>query len=161
MFLDRVSWNYCKRALLCCSLAHGLLFLIFRAYVDNKVLKLVSRSHYLPHLDKEDRGGEDGHFMLTKEQAIGVFYGVGGWAEVGINVGDYARELMENTIVAIKGEPQNSIDPIKVLEKAYLSTKSQGSSTACILVLSNKVIENSQVSYIVCFDLLYYPTYLF
>lgn len=102
-------------------------------------LKLVSGSCYLPHPDKEDTGGEDAHFICTEEQAIGVADGVGGWADVGVDAGKYSRELMSNSEVAIREEPKGSVDPARVLEKAHSSTKAMGSSTACIIALTDQV----------------------
>ncbi|XP_075495539.1 putative protein phosphatase 2C 55 [Primulina tabacum] len=101
-------------------------------------LKLNSASCYLPHPDKEETGGEDAHFICTDEQAIGVADGVGGWADLGVNAGYYARELMSNSVNAIQDEPQGSVDPARVLEKAYTSTKAKGSSTACIIALTDQ-----------------------
>ncbi|CAH8276384.1 unnamed protein product [Arabidopsis lyrata] len=103
-----------------------------------KPLKLVSGSCYLPHPDKEATGGEDAHFICAEEQALGVADGVGGWAELGIDAGYYSRELMSNSVNAIQDEPKGSIDPARVLEKAHTCTKSQGSSTACIIALTNQ-----------------------
>lgn len=103
-----------------------------------KPLKLVSGSCYLPHPDKEATGGEDAHFICAEEQALGVADGVGGWAELGIDAGYYSRELMSNSVNAIQDEPKGSIDPARVLEKAHTSTKSQGSSTACIIALTDQ-----------------------
>ncbi|CAH8317169.1 unnamed protein product [Eruca vesicaria subsp. sativa] len=103
-----------------------------------KPLKLVSGSCYLPHPDKEETGGEDAHFICAEEQALGVADGVGGWAELGIDAGYYSRELMSNSVSAIHDEPKGSIDPARVLEKAHTSTKSQGSSTACIIALTDQ-----------------------
>ncbi|CAN6915760.1 unnamed protein product [Brassica oleracea] len=103
-----------------------------------KPLKLVSGSCYLPHPDKEATGGEDAHFICAEEQALGVADGVGGWAELGIDAGYYSRELMSNSVNAIHDEPKGSIDPARVLEKAHTSTKSQGSSTACIIALTDQ-----------------------
>ncbi|XP_020580205.1 probable protein phosphatase 2C 55 [Phalaenopsis equestris] len=100
-------------------------------------LKLLSGSCYLPHPAKEETGGEDAHFIST-EQAIGVADGVGGWADLGVNAGHYARELMSHSVSAIGEEPKGSIDPARVLEKAYLNTKARGSSTACIVALTNQ-----------------------
>ena len=111
----------------------------FRAIPGEKTLMLVSASCYLPHPAKEEKGGEDAHFICANEQAIGVADGVGGWAEVGIDAGEFARELMSNSVTAIQYEPKGSIDPAKVLEKAHSSTKSQGSSTACIIALTEEV----------------------
>lgn len=111
----------------------------FRTIVSEKTLKLVSGSCYLPHPDKEETGGEDAHFICTDEQAIGVADGVGGWADVGVNAGLFARELMSNSVKAIQLEPDGSIDPSRVLEKAHASATAKGSSTACIIALSDEV----------------------
>ncbi|XP_037491515.1 probable protein phosphatase 2C 55 [Jatropha curcas] len=108
--------------------------------VYGQTLKLLSGSCYLPHPDKEETGGEDAHFICANEQVIGVADGVGGWADVGINAGLYARELMLNSVSAIQEEPVGSIDPARVLEKAHSNTKAKGSSTACIVALINEEI---------------------
>ncbi|KAM3289527.1 putative protein phosphatase 2C 55 isoform X1 [Capsicum chacoense] len=104
----------------------------------DRTLKLNSGSCYLPHPDKEETGGEDAHFICSDEQAIGVADGVGGWADLGIDAGQYARELMSNSVTAIQDEPKGSVDPARVLDKAYTSTKSKGSSTACIIALTDQ-----------------------
>ncbi|XP_019256690.1 PREDICTED: probable protein phosphatase 2C 55 isoform X2 [Nicotiana attenuata] len=103
-------------------------------------LKLNSGSFYLPHPAKVKTGGEDAHFIYGPAQAIGVADGVGGWADLGIDAGEYARELMSNSISAIQEEPKDSIDLIKVLEKAHMRTKARGSSTACIIALTDEDI---------------------
>ncbi|XP_068651075.1 probable protein phosphatase 2C 55 isoform X2 [Aristolochia californica] len=104
----------------------------------DRALKLLSGSCYLPHPDKEETGGEDAHFICVDEQAIGVADGVGGWADLGIDAGQYARELMSHSVCAIQEEPKGSIDPARVLEKAYTITKAKGSSTACIIALTDQ-----------------------
>ncbi|XP_027361970.1 probable protein phosphatase 2C 80 [Abrus precatorius] len=106
--------------------------------VGGKALKMYSGSCYLPHPDKEETGGEDAHFICTDEQAIGVADGVGGWADVGVNAGLFARELISNSVRAIQEEPEGSFDPTRVLEKAHSNTKANGSSTACIIALTHK-----------------------
>ncbi|KAE8655104.1 putative protein phosphatase 2C 80 [Hibiscus syriacus] len=107
---------------------------------SKKSLRLVSGSCYLPHPAKEKTGGEDAHFICSNEEAIGVADGVGGWAEVGVDAGEFARELMSNSVAAIQDEPKGSIDPARVLEKAHSNMKSQGSSTACIIGLTEEGI---------------------
>ncbi|OIT29334.1 PREDICTED: probable protein phosphatase 2C 55 [Nicotiana attenuata] len=104
----------------------------------DRSLKLNSGSCYLPHPDKEEKGGEDAHFICIDEQAIGVADGVGGWADVGVDAGQYSRELMSNAVSAIREEPKGSVDPARVLEKAYTHTKAKGSSTACIIALTDE-----------------------
>nr|GMD00890.1 probable protein phosphatase 2C 80 [Ipomoea batatas] len=106
--------------------------------LDNRSLMLVSGSCYLPHPAKVETGGEDAHFICADEQAVGVADGVGGWADVGINAGEYARELMYYSMDAILHEPKDSIDPARVLEKAHSKTKAKGSSTACIIALNSQ-----------------------
>ncbi|ESQ31151.1 hypothetical protein EUTSA_v10004287mg [Eutrema salsugineum] len=104
-----------------------------------KSLKLVSGSCYLPHPEKEATGGEDAHFICDEEQAIGVADGVGGWAEVGVNAGLFSRELMSFSVSAIREQAKgSSIDPLMVLEKAHSQTRAKGSSTACIIALTDK-----------------------
>lgn len=71
---------------------------------------------------------------------IGVADGVGGWADVGVNAGLYARELMSNSVTAILDEPKGCMDPARVLDKAHSITKAKGSSTACIIALIDQVI---------------------
>ncbi|XLS91202.1 hypothetical protein HN51_067210 [Arachis hypogaea] len=88
----------------------------------------------------EETGGEDAHFICSQEHAIGVADGVGGWADSGVNVGFYSRELMSHSVDAIQEEPKGSIDPARVLEKAHSITKAMGSSTACIIALTDQVL---------------------
>ncbi|KAM3341860.1 putative protein phosphatase 2C 55 isoform X1 [Capsicum galapagoense] len=104
----------------------------------DKCLKLNSGSCYLPHPDKEEKGGEDAHFICIDEQAIGIADGVGGWADVGVDAGEYSRELMSNSVMAIREEPKGLVDPARVLEKAYTCTRAKGSSTACIIALTDE-----------------------
>ncbi|CAN4122811.1 unnamed protein product [Withania somnifera] len=92
---------------------------------------LLNRSCYLPHPDKEEKGGEDAHFICINEQAIGIADGVGGWDDVGVDACEFARELMSNSVMAI-------LDPARVLEKAYTRTRAKGSSTACIIALTDQ-----------------------
>ncbi|KAG6766842.1 hypothetical protein POTOM_028017 [Populus tomentosa] len=106
--------------------------------VDDRNLKLLSGSCYLPHPDKEETGGEDAHFICKDEQVIGIADGVGGWADVGVNAGEFSRELMSHSVNAIQEEPNGSIDPARVLEKAHANMKAKGSSTACIIALKSE-----------------------
>ena len=108
--------------------------------LDCKPLKMLSGSCYLPHPDKEATGGEDAHFICEDEQAIGVADGVGGWADVGVNAGLFAQELISNSASAVKEEPKGSFNPLRVLEKAHSNTKAKGSSTACIIALTDEAL---------------------
>ncbi|KAM3295671.1 hypothetical protein ACQJBY_038146 [Aegilops geniculata] len=111
-----------------------------KTMLGDRSLKLVSGVCYLPHPDKEETGGEDAHFIWD-EQAIGIADGVGGWASYGIDAGQYARDIMSNAVTAIEEEPKDSIDLTRVLEKAHSSTTVPGSSTACIIAITNQGIQ--------------------
>lgn len=65
--------------------------------------------------------------------------GVGGWADLGVDAGLYSRELMSNSVTAVQEEPKGSVDTARVLEKAHSSTRARGSSTACIVALTEQV----------------------
>ncbi|XP_058777884.1 probable protein phosphatase 2C 80 [Vicia villosa] len=108
--------------------------------LDRKPLKMLSGSCYLPHPAKAATGGEDAHFICSDEQAIGVADGVGGWADVGVNAGLFAQELLSNSVRAVQEEPKGSFNPVRVLEKAHSNTKSMGSSTACIIALTDEAL---------------------
>ena len=116
---------------------------ISRDLLGERTLKLLSGSCYLPHPAKKETGGEDAHFICVDEQVIGVADGVGGWADVGVDAGEFSRELMSNSISAVQEQPRDSVDPAKVLEKAHSVTTAKGSSTACIISLSEKVISTA------------------
>lgn len=108
--------------------------------VSHRSLKLRSGSCYLPHPDKVKTGGEDAHFICEEKRVIGVADGVGGWADVGVDAGIYARLLMSNSMTAIKEISKDGVDPAKILEKAHADTNVIGSSTACIIALTDQGI---------------------
>ncbi|MCO5576744.1 hypothetical protein L7F22_030562 [Adiantum nelumboides] len=102
-------------------------------------LRLLSAACCLPHPEKQDTGGEDAYFICQDKQVIGVADGVGGWADMGIDAGEYARQLMSQSLLAAQQEPAGCIDTVRVMEIAYSKTTCRGSSTACILALSNYI----------------------
>ncbi|CAI5474696.1 unnamed protein product [Closterium sp. Yama58-4] len=105
------------------------------AAAASNALQLLSGACVLPHPDKAHRGGEDAFFILDGAAVAGVADGVGGWAEIGVDAGLYARELMAHMQRAVADEPKGGADPMRVLERAHSSTASYGSSTACVAVL--------------------------
>ncbi|XP_043721099.1 probable protein phosphatase 2C 80 [Telopea speciosissima] len=103
-------------------------------------LKLLMGSSYLPKENLFKPEGEDAHFICEEQQVFGVADGVGSWAKKGIDAGEYARELMSNSVMAVQNAPINKgycVDPLIVLEEAFSNTNAQGSSTACILALAD------------------------
>lgn len=57
----------------------------------------------LPHPEKMAKGGEDWYFIAANCRAIGVADGVGGWAEVGVDAGAYARGIMNHAATVADG----------------------------------------------------------
>ncbi|KAK4842490.1 hypothetical protein QYF36_022624 [Acer negundo] len=108
-------------------------------------LEMISGAFYLPKDKTLKPLGEDAHFLYPEKQTIGVADGVGGWAEVGVDSGEFARKLMMNAVIAIRTEPKGTIDPKKILTKAYSKTDQKGASTACILTLSGHNLHAANV----------------
>jgi hypothetical protein len=52
---------------------------------------LIAAARSIPHPDKIHKGGEDAHFLSP--MSVGVFDGVGGWAEHGVDPAEYSRAL--------------------------------------------------------------------
>lgn len=102
-------------------------------------LRLLSGACCLPHPNKIQTGGEDAYFICSDKQVVGVADGVGGWAELGVDAGKYARELMSQSLLTVWQEPHGYIDPARIMRYAHSKTKCPGSSTACILALSDNV----------------------
>jgi protein phosphatase PTC7 len=95
----------------------------------------------LPHPAKAERGGEDAFYIAPDGLTFGVADGVGGWGELGIDAGAYARELMANcAAVAAAAEPgaarREGLDPAAILTAGHARTRAQGSATACVLALA-------------------------
>uniref|UniRef100_A0A7S0JJQ4 Protein phosphatase n=1 Tax=Calcidiscus leptoporus TaxID=127549 RepID=A0A7S0JJQ4_9EUKA len=88
----------------------------------------------MPHPDKERTGGEDAMFKLTR--SFGVFDGVGGWADAGIDAGLYSRSLAEHTSAALErriGKSAGPVDLVGALREGVHRVRHQGSCTACIV----------------------------
>jgi protein phosphatase PTC7 len=49
-----------------------------------------------PSRKKVKTGGDDTFFICHSEKIVGMADGVGGWADVGVDTGKYARELMSH-----------------------------------------------------------------
>ncbi|KAI4323030.1 hypothetical protein L6164_022669 [Bauhinia variegata] len=101
-------------------------------------LKMVAAACYIPKDSIDMPEGQDAHFISIEKQTIGVADGVGGWSSKGVDAGIYARELMANCVTALDNQTKGNINPKTVLKKAYLKTKAEGSSTACIITLTDQ-----------------------
>ncbi|CAH9091748.1 unnamed protein product [Cuscuta epithymum] len=97
---------------------------------------MAATSLYIPKENPKRPLGEDAHFTLVQQgrSTFGVADGVGGWAAKGIDAGKFARELMINVTEVLElAPPTTSVNPKRVLEKAFKKTSSAGTSTACIV----------------------------
>lgn len=71
-------------------------------------------------------GGEDSFFIATTDRVFGVADGVSGWASVGVDPADFARQLMRCTraICERSAAVKNAVlDPQRILEEAYEQSK--------------------------------------
>ena len=59
-------------------------------------MRMRAAAAVIPHPEKVATGGEDAFFVCEQGLWAGVADGVGGWAEMGIDAGLYARQLMNN-----------------------------------------------------------------
>lgn len=112
-------------------------------------LLLQSGAAMLPHPDKAHRGGEDSFFISEHQAAVGVADGVGGWAEIGVDAGAYARLLMVHAKEAADASTDDvaagTLSPQAILESAFYRTNVQGSSTACVLVVNGTTLSASNL----------------
>ncbi|KAL6988162.1 protein-serine,threonine phosphatase [Sarracenia purpurea var. burkii] len=99
-------------------------------------LKIVMGSFYILEHNQNKPLGEDAYFIFVdeKRQVVGIADGVGGWARMRVHSGKYARELIANSVSAIKD--YEVVDPMIVLYEAFVSTETQGCSTAGIFTLT-------------------------
>ncbi|XP_017255264.1 probable protein phosphatase 2C 55 isoform X1 [Daucus carota subsp. sativus] len=112
---------------------------LFRSDVKERI-NILSGSFYIPKDDRSKPEGDDAHFICEEKQTIGIADGVGGWTKKGVNAGEYARELMINSINALHTVPRGAVDPKRVLSQAYSKTKLPGSCTACLLSLNGNIL---------------------
>lgn len=97
-------------------------------------LRLEAAAVVMPHPEKEQTGGEDA--MFTLRRSFGVFDGVGGWADAGVDAGLYSRSLAKHTSAALKrciGESAGPIDLVSALREGVHRVHEQGSCTACLV----------------------------
>ncbi|GAB4851686.1 hypothetical protein Ancab_031090 [Ancistrocladus abbreviatus] len=94
-------------------------------------------SFYIPKRRCSNPQGDDAHFICAEEQTFGVADGVGACSKHGVDPGKYARNLMTNCAIAVQSQPRGSVDPKWVLTEGHSKTELEGSSTACIVTLTD------------------------
>ena len=100
--------------------------------------KFRTSSSYLPHPDKVETNGEDAFMISSCDRVLGVADGVGGWRDLGVDAGEFSRELMKHAenYVNDTGIPE----PRFILQTAYDNVESIGTSTICIVsILKGKL----------------------
>lgn len=101
--------------------------------------RLHSGAASIPHPEKADKGGEDAIFVSVDNCAVGVFDGVGGWAEVGVDPGIYSKNLAMECGVAY--EKLGAESPCQLMDHAWSKSHHiTGSSTACCVTLSGNIL---------------------
>jgi len=111
-----------------------------------KALRLSNGFAILAHPEKVAKGGEDAFFVSEDGHALGVADGVGGWGEIGVDPGLYAKQLMRNAKEAADHMPgYNATSPQEIMSVGWNKTEVQGSSTACILVLQDDQLHAANV----------------
>eukprot|EP00184_Porphyridium_aerugineum_P003186 CAMPEP_0184695454 /NCGR_PEP_ID=MMETSP0313-20130426/3072_1 /TAXON_ID=2792 /ORGANISM="Porphyridium aerugineum, Strain SAG 1380-2" /LENGTH=423 /DNA_ID=CAMNT_0027153905 /DNA_START=211 /DNA_END=1482 /DNA_ORIENTATION=- len=96
-----------------------------------------SGAFMIPHPDKEESGGEDA--LFTSQYALGVFDGVGGWANIGIDSGEFSRRLAAYTLshLEVQDERELQWNIPKAIHDACSDAEADtiGSATACVVAL--------------------------
>lgn len=107
-------------------------------------LRLAFAAACLPHPEKAQKGGEDAYFADTCRRAFGVADGVGGWADSGVDPGEYSRCLLRYAHEAVvSGDKKDSSDLQEALMFAANSlheSQLQGGSTALLGQLNESTV---------------------
>ena len=91
----------------------------------------------IPHVAKQESGGEDAFFVSAAHQAFGIADGVGGWATYGIDPAEYSRGMMRACAAA--AESKHSAN--EILEDAFANTQQEGSCTIAVAKLEDGILE--------------------
>lgn len=106
-----------------------------RRQVDQ--LRFYSAACSLPNPTKKSEG-EDAHMIAPCGTALAVADGVGGWTEIGIDSGEYSRELCKNAARYVANRGANN--PREIMRYAYDNSKATGTSTCCVLTIQDNVL---------------------
>lgn len=102
-----------------------------------KKLRFFSAGTIIPHSAKNGEG-EDAMFMAQDGSAMAVSDGVGGWSKLGIDSGEYSRELMHNANRFV--EDSGSTDPLEILCVSHDAATKTGTATACIMTINGETM---------------------
>ena len=90
---------------------------------------LEAACNMLPHPAKRATNGEDAYFV--GEAVYGVFDGVGGWANKGVDAGEFSRRLASGTHAHLTRDPHAGLET--ALAASLSQVRVKGSCTACLL----------------------------
>ena len=108
-------------------------------------------SAMVAHPSKMETGGEDAHLQMAELRVFGVFDGVGGWSEVGIDPSVFSRNLAAQTRLAcekIDGGRRAGLSAKELrtaLANGLRRVHDPGSATACLMCVdfvSNNCFRN-------------------
>lgn len=99
---------------------------------------MIAGAFYVPHAQKRPLG-EDAFFISAGGRVIGVADGVSAWRKLGVDAGEFARELMCRSESLVGKWPCGTTDPVRILDKAASRTTARGTATACVIALKGKV----------------------
>eukprot|EP00963_Diacronema_lutheri_P012493 scaffold1771_cov343-Pavlova_lutheri.AAC.23 len=142
--------------------------------IQEKTLRLAAAAVAIPHPAKAETGGEDAWFVAEAfHGAVGVADGVSGWAEDGVDPGDYARmfmdackQLLEQSAIddavqsnkdtdesedledrrkRLRRERKKLLDPVGLLAHGQARTRVLGAATACVALLDHDTLRVAHV----------------
>ncbi|XAR49442.1 Phosphoprotein phosphatase [Bertholletia excelsa] len=111
--------------------------------VSARRYNLISGGFMFPDPTKEF-GGEDAYFIVGQNW-LGVADGVGAWATLGINAGDYARELMDNCEKIVSDSVVPLTNPEEVISRSAREARSPGSSTILVSYFDGQVLHVANI----------------
>ena len=115
---------------------------------SSMALRFDSATVVIPHPAKVSTGGEDAWFVRAEKgkggvarrvgESFGVFDGVGGWAEEGIDPGVFSRAFAKGTADALTEQASTSesatgIDLERAMATGLSGVRAIGTSTACLV----------------------------
>jgi len=105
---------------------------------------LESAAWVIPHQEKSNTGGEDTYFISQSGNSVGVFDGVGGWIESGVNPRLYSYKLMQGCLKAVNEKKE--INPLKILEFGYNFVKEFGTVGSCTATVASFMKKDSSLN---------------
>ena len=102
-------------------------------------VRLEAAASSLAHPDKQR--SEDAHFLCGR--AFGVFDGVGGWTEQGVDVAAFSRALAEQAAASLSDDATELGRPVEgglcgALQAGLELVQLPGSSTACLVCIDER-----------------------